>query len=60
MLFQGAIRFETRGIAPAEEFFYIDAVSGQIYVKRPLNTETATSYTVSIGKTTIGHTYSAQ
>lgn len=45
---QGQLMFELRGVAPATDYFYIGSTNGLVYVKKPLNTETATSYTVSL------------
>ena len=45
---QGQLQYQIRGVAPGSNYFWIDQNEGIIYVKKPLNTETATSYTVSI------------
>ena len=44
---QGSIQFEVRGVAPGTDFFDVDTESGWIVVKAPLDSQTATSYTVS-------------
>ena len=44
---QGKLQYQIRGVAPGSDYFWIDKDEGIVYVKQPLNTETATSYTVS-------------
>ena len=44
---QGRLQYEVRGVAPATDFFMVDSSSGWVLVKAPLNTQTASSYTVS-------------
>lgn len=43
---QGKLQYEIRGVAPGSDYFWISKDEGIIYVKKPLNMETATSYTV--------------
>lgn len=45
---QGKLTFEVRGVAPGSDFFGIKQDTGEIYVIKPLNTESTTTYTVSI------------
>ena len=45
---QGRLQYEVRGVAPGSDYFYIEKNTGTIKVAKPLNDQTATSYTVSI------------
>ena len=40
------MQYEIRGLAPGDNYFYIDRNSGSIFVKQPLNTGTVTNYIV--------------
>ncbi len=44
---QGRLQYEIRGVAPGSNYFYIEQNTGIIKVSKPLNTQTATTYTVS-------------
>ena len=48
------LEYDIRGVAPATDFFSIDTSSGIIRIKKMVNKETATLYTVS---TTCGQAY---
>ena len=45
---QGRLQYEIRGVAPGSNYFYIEQNTGTIKVLKPLNTQTATTYTVSV------------
>ena len=45
---QGRLQYEVRGVAPGSDYFSIEKNTGTIKVAKPLNDQTATSYTVSI------------
>ena len=51
---QGQLIYEIRGVAPATDFFDIDENSGDIYVLKKLNQETATIYTVRVPRSLAG------
>ncbi len=45
---QGRLQYEIRGVAPGSDFFFMEKDTGNIKVARPLNDQTATSYTVRL------------